>query len=305
MAWTRSGRDVGQHRGQRCRLRVPPAAIEDLARIGVERRAVERRRQQHAVAVDDVGAGRRRRRRRAEARRYATWRRAAGDQHDLDEPQRDDEKDDGEQCRGRDAAGCGRSRSSAALPRPSGTTGAQGGGGLKCRGRQGLSSRRWAAHHQRLSAICAINASSERAPGRLPADCGRAAAWRASLSPRRGHGRGCGVASNWTLACRQAAVAARGAAAHGGHRQSGGARTGCRRRRATVVAGAARLSRGAACRRRRRGGRRPARRRSTGSAAADGRSGISSTSRWSCFVAIGGERQEAAVQLGQALGWFR
>ena len=122
-------------------LRAASRGVEDLLRIGVERRAVERGRQQHAVAVDDVGARRRRRRDRRGCATMRGSRIARRHQHDLDEAaaitrqrRRRTATPATQQPR---AAGVEHSRAG-----PSATTGAQG-GGLKCRGRHGLSSRRW------------------------------------------------------------------------------------------------------------------------------------------------------------------
>ena len=89
------------------------ARIEDLARVGIERRAVERRRQQLAVAVEDIGAHRRRRRGgpAAESARHATS--AVAARHSATISTRrsaDDQEHEREHRRRQRPAGCGRSR---------------------------------------------------------------------------------------------------------------------------------------------------------------------------------------------------
>src|SRR5260221_2619942 len=92
--------EIGQHAEQ---LPGRFACVEDLLGVGGARRGGERRRQEYAVAVDDVGAG------RLGLADDATMREAgvAGrlDHRHVDEAQGDDGKGDDEQCGGDEQAG--------------------------------------------------------------------------------------------------------------------------------------------------------------------------------------------------------
>ena len=253
------------------------AASRIWPRIGIERRAVERRRQQRAVAVDDVGAHRRRRRRPAAAAgdmrlgrgagRSARSRRGAARRRER--PPRT--------APPRRAAGCGRSRARVGGA-SSATTGAHGGGGLKCRGRQGFSSRRWAdSIISALAAICANSASSDACAPAF-ASCSRRV--------RHAHGGAPGsTASATAIAVRQAVgpAARRGCAggdAPAGTRRAaagpGAGRRGC-------DGGGLRLDRDVG---RRRGG---------------GAAGCRRCCCCSCFGGDRRQRRETPVQLGEPL----
>src|SRR5439155_3555168 len=246
------------------------------AGIGVERWAVERRREQPAVAVDDVGAYRRRRRRdRADA---ADMRFGAGarHRHDLDEAQRHDHKNKGKQRRRRDQPG------------PAGIE--QRGCALVFDDR-GAGRRRpempWPARvlletldrpHHRASAICAISASSELAAGAAPAFARRTVAAGRAPSPATSSG---GLAvSAWRVGPVTDGAGLSTARLTGSGVASASGATGPGLASTSASGGAA-------------GG------------AAGARGGISSTLRCSCLVVMAASPRKRRFSSASRSGWLR